>query len=179
MGEVSDAIEPFVLSVAQSELDELRQRLGQTRWPERQTVNGWEQGAPLQDVQALCAYWRERYDWRRCEDMLNSFGQYRTVIDGLGIHFLHIRSPEPDALPMVMTHGWPGSVIEFSQVIGPLTDPVAHGGDPRDAFHLVLPSLPGFGFSDKPATAGWGVERIARAWVMLMERLSVCPRSNI
>ena len=171
MSDMSNAVEPFVLSVAQSELDDLRRRLCQTRWPEKQTVDNWDQGAPLQDVQALCAYWRDHYDWRRCEAMLNGFGQFRTPIDGLGIHFLHVRSPQPDALPMIMTHGWPGSVIEFHRVIGPLTDPAAHGGDPRDAFHLVLPSLPGFGFSDKPNAAGWGVDRIARAWVTLMARL--------
>ncbi len=165
---MSDGIEAFHLAVPQAELDDLRRRLEQTRWPEPETAEGWSQGAPLARVQALCAYWRDRYDWRRCEAMLNGWGQHRTVLDGLGIHFLHVRSPEPDALPMVMTHGWPGSVIEFHRVIGPLTDPAAHGGDPRDAFHLVLPSLPGFGFSDKPAAAGWGLDRIARAWATLM-----------
>ena len=121
----------------------------------------WSQGVPLAKLQALCDHWRTAYDWRRCEARLNGLGSSRTVIDALGIHFLHVRSPEPDALPLVMTHGWPGSVIEFLKVIGPLTDPAAHGGDRRDAFHLVLPTLPGFGFSDKPTRPGWGIERIA------------------
>ncbi len=129
------------------------------------------QGPPFAKVRALCDHWRDGYDWRRCEAMLNGFGQHRTEIDGLGIHFLHVRSPEPDALPLVMTHGWPGSVLEFRDVIGPLTDPVAHGGDAHDAFHLVIPSLPGFGFSDKPTATGWGLNRIADAWIELMDRL--------
>ena len=168
---MSGLIEPFLIAVPQRELDELTRRLAQTRWPERETVDDWSQGAPLEKVRALCDYWRDRYDWRRCEAMLNGWDQHRTSLDGLGIHFLHVRSPEPDALPMIMTHDWPGSVIEFHKVIGPLTDPVAHGGDARDAFHLVLPSLPGYGFSGKPATPGWGFGRIARAWVTLMDRL--------
>ncbi len=166
-----DAIEPFHLCVPQAQLDGLRRRLAEVRWPEPETVDDWSQGAPLARVQALCAHWRDGYDWRRCEARLNGWGQHRTVLDGLGIHFLHVRSPEPDAMPVLMTHGWPGSVMEFHKVIGPLTDPAAHGGDKRDAFHLVLPSLPGYGFSDKPAAPGWTVERIARAWVTLMERL--------
>jgi pimeloyl-ACP methyl ester carboxylesterase len=122
-------------------------------------------------VQALCAHWRAHYDWRRCEAMLNSLGQFRTEIDGLGVHFLHVRSPHPGALPLLVTHGWPGSVVEFMKVIGPLADPVAHGGDPADAFHVVAPSLPGYAFSDKPTTTGWGVPRIAEAWITLMARL--------
>ena len=166
-----DTVEPFHLAIPQADLDDLRTRLMQTRWPEPATVDDWSQGAPLARVRALCAYWRDGYDWRRCEARLNGWGQHRTVLDGIGIHFLHIRSPEPDALPMLMTHGWPGSVMEFHKVIGPLTDPAAHGRDRRDAFHLVLPSLPGYGFSDKPAFPGWGVDRIAGAWVLLMERL--------
>ncbi|TXN00725.1 epoxide hydrolase [Methylobacterium sp. WL64] len=168
---MSDAIEPFRLVVPESDLDDLRRRLAMTRWPEQEPVADRSQGAPLDRVRALCAYWRDGYDWRRCEAWLNGLGQHRTVLDGLGIHFLHVRSPEPDALPLIMTHGWPGSVVEFRKVIGPLTDPAAHGGDPRDAFHLVLPSLPGYGFSDKPTTTGWGVERIANAWTELMARL--------
>lgn len=169
--QATNQVEPFRLSVPQQDLDDLGRRLQQTRWPERETVDDRSQGAPLERVQALCNYWRDHYDWRRCEAMLNGFGQYRTALDGLGIHFLHVRSPHADALPMIMTHGWPGSVIEFHKVIGPLTDPVAHGGDARDAFHLVMPSLPGYGFSDKPTAPGWGVERTARAWATLMERL--------
>lgn len=165
------SIRPFELAVPQQELDDLQQRLSRTRWPERETVTDWTQGAPLEKVRALCAYWRDRYDWRRCETMLNGWNQQRTILDDLDIHFLHIRSPEPDALPLLMTHGWPGSVMEFHKVIGPLTDPVAHGGKAGDAFHLVLPSLPGYGFSDKPTAPGWGFERIARAWVTLMDRL--------
>jgi len=171
---MNEAIEPFLLAIAQHELDELRDRLVRTRWPEREPLNelnDWSQGAPLERVKSLCEYWRTRYDWRRCEAMLNGWGQYRTSIDGLGIHFLHIRSHEPDALPLIMTHGWPGSVIEFNKVIGPLTDPVSYGGSARDAFHLILPSLPGYGFSDKPAVTGWGIKRIADAWIVLMDRL--------
>jgi len=168
---MADMIEPFHLAVPQEVLDDLRRRLSQTRWPDPETVGDWSQGAPLARVQTLCARWQDGYDWRRCEAMLNGWGQHRTVLDGLGIHFLHVRSPEQDAIPLLMTHGWPGSVMEFHKVIGPLTDPAAHGGNRRDAFHLVLPSLPGYGFSDKPHVAGWTVDRIARAWVMLMGRL--------
>ncbi|ATE65872.1 epoxide hydrolase family protein [Rhizorhabdus dicambivorans] len=167
----AEAITPFRISISEAALDDLRERLARTRWPESETVDGWTQGAPLEQVRALCDYWRTGYDWRRCEAQLNGYDQFRTVIDGLGIHFLHIRSPEPDALPLIMTHGWPGSVIEFLKVIGPLTDPVAHGGRPDQAFHLVLPSLPGYGFSDRPDRAGWTVERIAAAWIELMRRL--------
>jgi pimeloyl-ACP methyl ester carboxylesterase len=164
-------IEPFHLNISQRELDDLRDRLGRTRWPDAETVNDASQGPPLAKVRALVDYWRDGYDWRRCEAMLNGFGQHRTKIDGLGIHFLHVRSPEPAALPLLMTHGWPGSVLEFRDVIGPLTDPVAHGGDAGDAFQLVIPSLPGFGFSDKPTATGWNVGRTADAWIMLMQRL--------
>lgn len=169
-------IKPFHLNVPDRDLEDLRDRLTRTRWPDRETVNDWSQGAPLEKVRALCDYWRTQYDWRRCEAMLNGFGQHRTVIDGLGIHFLHVRSPKPDALPLIMTHGWPGSLIEFHKVIGPLTDPVAHGGDSQDAFHLVMPSLPGFGFSDKPTGTGWGVSRITDAWIELMRRLGYGDR---
>ncbi|WEK43660.1 MAG: epoxide hydrolase [Candidatus Sphingomonas colombiensis] len=167
---MSEAITPFHLNVAQAELDDLAARLARTRWPERATVDGWEQGVPLDRAQALVAHWRDGYDWRACEARLNAIGQYRTTIDGIGVHFLHVRSPEPDALPLVITHGWPGSVIEFLKVIGPLTDPAAHGGDPRDAFHVIAPSLPGYGFSDRPA-GRWPVPRIAAAWITLMKRL--------
>lgn len=168
---MTDAITPFRVDIPQAALDDLRDRLARTRWPEREPVDDWSQGVPLAAVQELCEYWRTAHDWRRCEVQLNDYDQYRTVIDGLGIHFLHIRSPEPDALPLIMTHGWPGSVLEFMKVIGPLTDPAAHGGDRRQAFHLILPSLPGYGFSDRPSRTGWGVERIAAAWVELMRRL--------
>jgi pimeloyl-ACP methyl ester carboxylesterase len=164
-------IENFTLNIAQERLDDLKDRLARTRWPEKETVSDWSQGAPLAQVRALCEHWQQHYDWRNCEARLNAAGQFTTVIDGLRIHFLHVRSPNPDALPLLLTHGWPGSVIEFMKVLGPLSDPAAHGGDPADAFHLVVPSLPGYGFSEKPAEAGWGVERIARAWTALMERL--------
>jgi pimeloyl-ACP methyl ester carboxylesterase len=164
-------IEPFHLDVPQAALDDLKRRLELTRWPDSELVGDWSQGAPLAKVLALTTYWHDVYDWRRCERMLNGFGQFRTEIDGLRIHFLHIRSPQADALPLLMTHGWPGSVIEFHKVVGPLTDPVAHGGDAGDAFHLVLPSLPGYGFSDKPKGVGWNTARIARAWLVLMQRL--------
>ena len=164
-------IEPFHLSIPDARLTDLRDRLSHTRWPDRETVDDTSQGPPLAKLQALVEHWQERYDWRRCEALLNGFGQFRTEIDGLGVHFLHIRSEEPDALPLVMTHGWPGSVLEFRDVIGPLTDPVAHGGKAEDAFHLVIPSLPGFGFSDQPTAPGWNVGRTAAAWTTLMQRL--------
>ncbi|WP_102126851.1 epoxide hydrolase family protein [Deinococcus planocerae] len=164
-------IEPFHLSVPEEQLADLRARLARTRWPEQETVPDTSQGPQLAKVQALIEHWQHRYDWRACEALLNGLGQFRTTIDGLDIHFLHVRSPEPSALPLLMTHGWPGSVLEFRKVIGPLTDPAAHGGDPRQAFHLILPSLPGFGFSGKPSGTGWGVPRIADAWITLMDRL--------
>ena len=165
------AVQPFRLAIDDDVLADLRQRLDRARWQESETVDDWSQGARLKNVRALCDHWRTVYDWRRCEEQLNGWGQFKTELDGLAIHFLHIRSPEPDALPMLMTHGWPGSVIEFNKVIGPLVDPVAHGGDRNDAFSLVIPSLPGYGFSDKPARVGWGVEKIARNWALLMQRL--------
>ncbi len=168
---MSDAITPFTLAVPQAELDELNRRLANTRWPDRETVDDWTQGSPLAKVQALCAYWRDGYDWRRAEARLNALGQFRTEIDGLNIHFLHVRSKHPDAMPLLLTHGWPGSVMEFMKVIGPLTDPTAHGGRAEDAFHVIAPSLPGYGFSDKPTTAGWGVPKIAMTWIQLMQRL--------
>jgi pimeloyl-ACP methyl ester carboxylesterase len=168
---MTDAIRPFHLHISDEQLADLHRRLDHTRWPEAETVDDTSQGAPLAKVQALCAYWRSGYDWRRFEDELNALGQYQTDIDGLSIHFLHIRSPHEGALPLIMTHGWPGSIAEFINVIGPLTNPTAHGGRAEDAFHLVIPSLPGFGFSGKPTVAGFGVEKIAACWVQLMQRL--------
>ncbi|MCX4163641.1 MULTISPECIES: epoxide hydrolase family protein [Paraburkholderia] len=167
----SDAIESFSVHVPQSLLDDLKQRLETTRWPDRETVQDWSQGVPLERMKSVVEYWRTSYDWRSVEKTLNSFAQFRTLIDGLGIHFLHVRSPHPDALPIVLTHGWPGSVIEFLKVIRPLTDPTSHGGSAKDAFHVVVPSLPGFGFSDKPTTSGWNIPRIAQAWAQLMKKL--------
>lgn len=164
-------VTPFRIEVPNADLEDLRVRLGRTRWPERETVEDWSQGIPLAYVRELCDYWRDGYDWRRAEAQLNSIGQFQTELDGLAIHFLHARSPHPNALPLVMTHGWPGSVVEFLKVIGPLVDPPAYGGDPTDAFHLVCPSLPGYGFSDKPTEPGWGVQRIAASWAQLMARL--------
>ena len=164
-------MEPFRIDVPERELDDLRERLKAARWPERETVDDWSQGVPLDYLRELCAYWADGYDWRRAEARLNVLPGYRTEIDGLGIHLLHVRSPHSNALPLVMTHGWPGSIVEFLKVIEPLTDPAAHGGDPADAFHVVCPSLPGYGFSDKPERPGWGVERIAAAWTELMARL--------
>ncbi len=155
----------------EQELTDLRARLRSTRWPERETVDDWSQGVPLAYVRELCAYWAEQYDWRATEARLNAVPNLRTEIDGLGIHVVHVRSPEPEALPLVLTHGWPGSIVEFGKVIGPLTDPARYGGDPADAFHLVCPSLPGYGFSDRPAEPGWGIDRIADAWAELMSRL--------
>ena len=167
----TNAVTPFKVSVPQSAIDDLKRRLASTRWPERETVGDWSQGVPLQKAQALVAYWRDKYDWRRFEARINAFPQYRTQIDGVGIHFIHLRSPQQNALPIILTHGWPGSVVEFMEVIGPLSDPTRYGGRAEDAFHVVVPSLPGFAFSDKPVETGWDVNRIARAWATLMPRL--------
>jgi pimeloyl-ACP methyl ester carboxylesterase len=164
-------VEEFRIEVDEKVLDDLRDRLRRTRWPEPATAPGWTQGPPLSDVRALCDYWAGGYDWRATEARLNALPQFRTAIDGLKIHFLHVRSPRPDATPLVMTHGWPGSVIEMLDSVGPLTDPTAHGGSAEDAFHLVLPSLPGYGFSSEPVEIGWDLGRTARAWAELMRRL--------
>jgi pimeloyl-ACP methyl ester carboxylesterase len=168
---VGAEVTPFRIEVPEAELRDLRDRLRRTRWPERETVDDWSQGVPLDYLQELCAYWADGYDWRATESRLNALPQFRTSIDGVGIHFLHARSPHPDALPLVLTHGWPGSIVEFLKVLGPLSDPPAHAGDPADAFHIVCPSLPGYAFSDKPARSGWGIERISAAWAVLMRRL--------
>jgi len=162
---------PFHVDVPQAALDDLQRRLAATRWPDRETVTDWSQGVPLDRLQALVAYWRDGYDWRRAERALNRFPQFRTEIDGLGIHFVHARSKHPDAMPILLTHGWPGSIFELLPVIEPLTDPTAHGGAAGDAFHVVVPSLPGYGFSDKPTATGWNMLRVAGAWTALMQRL--------
>lgn len=163
---------PFAIELPPDVVADLRQRLSATRWPDRETVDDWSQGAPLSFVQELCRYWQDGYDFVAAEQRLNAYPQFRTEVsadgESLGIHFVHVRSPEPHALPIVLTHGWPGSIVEFLGVIGPLTDPRAHGGDASDAFDVVVPSLPGYGWSDKPAVTGWGVQRIARAWDDLM-----------
>ena len=167
----TEAVSPFRVAIAADAIEDLRRRLAMTRWPEKETVNDWSQGVPLARARALVDYWRDSYDMRRLERRLNAFPQFRTSIDGLGIHVIHVRSKHANALPILLTHGWPGSVIEFLEVIGPLTDPEAHGGRAEDAFHVVIPSLPGFGFSDKPTQVGWNVPRIASAWGVLMKRL--------
>jgi pimeloyl-ACP methyl ester carboxylesterase len=164
-------VTPFRIDVPEADLDDLRERLRRTRWPEPETVTDWSQGVPLAYLRDLCRYWSDGYDWRAAEARLNALPQFRTEIGGLPIHFIHARSPHPDALPLIITHGWPGSVMEFGKVIGPLSDPVAYGGDAADAFHVVCPSLPGYAFSGKPAEPGWGIERIAGAWAELMARL--------
>lgn len=164
-------ITPFKVDVPQAALDDLKERLANTRWPDKEPVTDWSQGVPLTKAQSLVEYWRTRYEWRPVERTLNGLPQFRTQIDGLGIHFIHVRSKHKNALPMILTHGWPGSVLEFLQVIAPLTDPTAHGGKADEAFHLVIPSLPGFGFSDKPTEPGWRLPRIANAWAALMARL--------
>jgi len=168
---MSDEITAFRIEVSEAELTDLRERLHRTRWPDRQPVDDWSQGVPLAYLEELCAYWADGYDWRASEARLNTLPQFRIEIDGVGIHFLHVRSRHRDALPLVLTHGWPGSIVEFLKVIGPLVDPTAHNGEAADAFHLVCPSLPGYGFSDKPARPGWTVQRIATAWTRLMARL--------
>jgi pimeloyl-ACP methyl ester carboxylesterase len=165
------AIRPFRINVPEEALVDLRRRLAATRWPEQETVLGESQGAPLATIQELARYWQTDYDWRKVEARLNALPQFVTEIDGLDIHFIHIPSKHDNALPLIVTHGWPGSVIEQLKIIEPLTNPTAHGASASDAFHLVIPSLPGFGFSAKPVVAGWGPERTARAWVVLMKRL--------
>jgi len=167
----SEAVSSFRVAIASDAIEDLRRRLAMTRWPEHETVNDWSQGVPLARARSLIDYWRDGYDVSRLERRFNLFPQFRTSIDGLGIHFLHVRSKHTNALPILLTHGWPGSVIEFLDVIGPLTDPEAHGGRAEDAFHVVIPSLPGYGFSDKPAKTGWNIPRIAQAWSALMKRL--------
>jgi Epoxide hydrolase N terminus len=165
------AVRPFHIDVPEEALVDLRRRIAATRWPDRETVDDFSQGVQLAKIQELVRYWGTDYDWRKAEAQLNAWPQFVTNIDGLDIHFIHVRSRHPNALPLIMTHGWPGSVFELLKVIGPLTDPTAHGGVAEDAFDLVLPSMPGYGFSEKPKTTSWGPDRIARAWDMLMKRL--------
>jgi pimeloyl-ACP methyl ester carboxylesterase len=167
----TDSIRPFKVQVAEAELTELRRRIDNTRWPERETVTDATQGVQLATTQALARYWGTEYDWRRCEARLNALPQFITEIDGLDIHFIHVRSKHENALPLIVTHGWPGSIVEQLKIIDPLTNPTAHGGSAADAFDVVIPSTPGYGYSGKPATTGWGPDRIARAWVTLMKRL--------
>jgi len=168
---MTEEIRPFTIAIPQADLDDLRERLRNTRWPDAEVVDDWSQGVPLDYVQELCRYWADEYDWRASEAALNRFDQFVTEIDGVDIHFIHQRSSNPDAISLLITHGWPGSVVEFHKVIEPLTEPAAHGGDPADAFHVIAPSLPGFGFSGKPTETGWGVEKIGEVWAKLMARL--------
>jgi pimeloyl-ACP methyl ester carboxylesterase len=167
----SDEIRPFHVNVPDAELADLSQRLAQTRLPDKETVTDYSQGVPLKTVQQVLSYWQSDYDWRKVEARLNAVPNFITEIDGLDIHFIHVRSKHENALPLLVTHGWPGSVIEQLKIIGPLTDPTAHGGKAEDAFDVVIPSMPGFGFSGKPTTTGWGPERMAQAWAELMKRL--------
>jgi epoxide hydrolase len=162
---------PFRIAVPDDDLDDLRRRLARTRWPEPECVDDWSQGIPLDYTRELASYWADGYDWRAREALLNRFDQFTTEIDGLDIHFIHQRSPHDDAFPLIITHGWPGSIVEFHKVIEPLTDPTAHGGRAEDAFHVICPSLPGYGFSGKPTRTGWGIGKVAEAWETLMTRL--------
>lgn len=168
---MTSVIGPFRIAVAQRELDELRARLMSTRWPDEEPVSDWSQGVPLRQLQALCHRWAREYDWRAAERRLNEIPQFRTEIDGVAFHFLHVRSPDPSATPLILTHGWPGSFLEFEQTLAPLAEPAAHGGTAGEAFHVVVPSLPGYAFSGRPTTTGWDIHRIARAWCELMTRL--------
>ena len=167
----NNAIRPFEIAISDAVLADLKQRLANTRWPEKETVDDWSQGIPLAYTQEVCDYWLNSYDWCAREALLNKYPQFMTELNGLDIHFIHARSPHPDARPLLMTHGWPGSIVEFQKVIGPLLDPVAYGGDAADAFHVVCPSLPGYGFSGKPKASGWNIEKIAETWNQLMLRL--------
>jgi len=165
------ALRPFHVEVSDEDLDDLRRRIAAMRWPEKETVSDDSQGVPLATIQTLAQYWATDYDWRKCEARLNALPQFITEIDGLDIHFIHVRSPHENALPLIVNHGWPGSIIEQLKIIDPLTNPTGHGANAADAFHLVIPSMPGYGFSGKPISSGWGPERMARAWAELMERL--------
>ena len=165
------AINPFRIEIQQQDLDDLKQRLALTRWPEKETPVDWSQGLPLEYHREFCDYWSNEYDWYKTQERLNRFPQFKTTLDDLDIHFIHARSKYEDAHPIIITHGWPGSVIEFHKVIEPLTDPEKHGGQPEDAFHVVCPSLPGYGFSGKPASTGWDINKIADVWDRLMQRL--------
>jgi pimeloyl-ACP methyl ester carboxylesterase len=169
--DATSAIRPFRIEIPQADLDDLQERLARTRWPDELPGVGWSRGVPLGYLRELAEYWRNGYDWRAWEAKLNAYPQFTTTIDGQTIHFVHVRSPEPDALPLILTHGWPGSIMEFLDVIGPLTDPRAHGGDPADAFHVVIPSIPGFGFSGPTHDTAWNSTRVAGAWAELMSRL--------
>jgi pimeloyl-ACP methyl ester carboxylesterase len=169
--ETHPALRPFRVDVPEEDLDDLRRRIEATRWPSKELVEDRSQGVQLATMQALARYWAGEYDWRKVEEKLNALPQFTTEIDGVDIHFIHVRSQHADALPLIMTHGWPGSVVELLETVGPLTDPTAHGGTPEDAFHLVLPSLPGYGFSEEPTELGWGIGRVAQAWAELMNRL--------
>jgi len=164
-------IKPFRVAVSDDVLRDLQARLRNTRWPDAELVGDWSQGVPLAWIQDMCHYWAEHYDWRRREAALNRFDHFITELDTLDVHFIHARSPHPDAMPLLITHGWPGSVVEFHKVIEPLSDPTRFGGSAADAFHVVCPSLPGFGFSGKPKTTGWGEQRIAQTWIALMAAL--------
>jgi pimeloyl-ACP methyl ester carboxylesterase len=164
-------IRPFQLEIPDEQLEDLHRRIETTRWPTKELVDDRSQGVQLATMQELARYWTTEYDWRKCEAKLNALGQFMTEIDGVDIHFIHVRSPHEDALPLIMTHGWPGSVVELLETVGPLTDPTAHGGDAEDAFHLVLPSIPGYGFGGQPAEVGWDAARIGQAWAELMKRL--------
>jgi pimeloyl-ACP methyl ester carboxylesterase len=169
--ETATAIRPFHLEIPDEQLVDLLRRIGATRWPSSELVDDRSQGVQLATMRELARYWSDDYDWRACEARLNALPQFMTEIDGVDIHFIHVRSPHEDAMPLIMTHGWPGSVVELLETVGPLTDPTAHGGDAEDAFHLVMPSLPGYGFSGEPAEIGWDSARIASAWAELMNRL--------
>jgi len=168
---MGDQVRPFEVDISADAVADLRERLGRTRWPNPEPVDDWTQGIPLAYTQDLCHYWQTEYDFGAAQSRLNAYPHFMTEIDGLDVHFLHARSPESNALPLVLTHGWPGSVVEFLDVLGPLTNPRAHGGDPADAFHVICPSLPGYGWSGKPTTVGWGVDHIAQTWIALMARI--------
>src|SRR3712207_1625693 len=165
------AVRPFRIDVPEEDLVDLRRRIAATRWPSKELVEDRSQGVQLAPMQELARYWTTEYDWRKCEARLNALPQFVTEIDGVDVHFIHVKSPHENALPLIMTHGWPGSVVELLETVGPLTDPTAHGGAPEDAFDLVLPSLPGYGFSGEPTELGWDLGRTARAWAELMRRL--------
>ena len=171
MSDAATEVREFRIDIPEGEIIDLKNRLASTRWPDAETPDDWSQGLPLEYHQEFCKYWETEYDWYKTQEKLNKFPQFKSRFDGIDIHFVHVRSKENNARPLIITHGWPGSIVEFQKVIAPLTDPVGHGGKPEDAFHVVCPSLPGFGFSDKPTGTGWGVIKIAEVWNQLMLRL--------